>query len=887
MWRNGPAASRAGASGRSLQSDVSSAPERPSSAERADPLADYRRKRDPGATTEPAGEAEAARSGETWRGVFVVHLHDATRRHFDLRLERGGVLASFAVPHGPSLDPEVKHLAVETEDHPLEYARYEGVIPEGNYGAGSMICWDVGEVRYLEKSAEQGSRDGKIDFVLAGHKLRGRFALVRLKKSAKGKDWLLFKKKDSWARTGPENDGLAGQPRSVLSGLTVDERQRAPELAAAAEAEARALGAPPGEVDGRRLSPMLCASAEPGTMPEAGYVYELKLDGVRVVADKRGDQVALTYRSGRDATAAYPEVERALQTVAAERVVLDGEVVAFGDDGLPSFQRLLQRVHGRGGLSPRGAWPTPAVRYVVFDVLALGPYDLRGLPWHARRELLHVVLPGAGIARALEHVEGRGAQLLEFCRARHLEGLVAKRRDAPYREGPRRTDDWLKVKCERVESFVVVGYTTGKGRTRLGALDLASHEAGRLVLRGKVGSGLDERTIDVLLERLAPLVVEKPVFEGEPAEAPLGRTFVKPELVVSVRFLGWSEDGALRFPVFRGMDPDREPQDCVAGPHGEQPGDSLVPAAGREAVVQRRVTLTNPDKLFWPKDGLTKGDLFRYYENVAPVLLPYLRDRPVALVRYPDGIEGKSFFQWNVPFGLPSWIRHVALDERETGGRKRVFLVDDLDALRAVANLGAIPLHVLACREGSLESCDFGVVDFDVDRASLAAAVKLARTLREILESIGLAGFAKTSGQDGLHVLVPLGPGASFETAQALTALLGRLVTERHPDLATMELRKDKRGARVFVDVGQTGRRRTIVAPYSARAYPGGRVSTPLTWDEVEEGLDPGRFTLRTVPERVARRGDPMAPLLGARPDLAMAVAMLGQVLAEQRSPRH
>lgn len=841
-----------------------------------DKLTTYRKKRDLGVTTEPAGEADTGAAAETRYGSFVVHLHDATRRHYDLRIERGGVLASFAVPHGPTLDPGEKRLAVETEDHPLEYVDFEGIIPEGNYGAGPMICWDRGDIRYLETSAEQGTKDGKLDFILAGYKLRGRFALVRLKKSAKGRDWLLIKKKDAHAESDPTKDIRETQPRSVLSGLTVDELEHAHDIAQAAEARAKALGAPRGDVDGRKLSPMLCGTSENGVVPSSGYVFELKLDGVRIVADKRGSDVALTYRSGRDTTAAYPEVERAVRALSADRIVLDGEIVTFDENGLPSFQRLLQRVHARGRPALRGALPLP-VFYVVFDVLALGPYDLRPLPWHARHEILAAILPGGGILRALDHLDNHGEKLLEFCRGRHLEGIVAKRKDAPYREGPRRTDDWLKIKCERDESFVVVGYTVGKGRTRLGALDLASYEGERLVVRGKVGSGLDERTIDLLLEKLKPLVVKDKPYEGDAGDAPLGRTFVKPEVVVTVRFLGWSDEGSLRFPVFRGVDLDRGPQDCIVGPHSKEIVET-TPSANGTAGARRRVALTNESKIFWPKDRLTKGHLYRYYEAIAPTLLPYLRDRPVILVRYPDGIEGKHFFQWNVPFGFPSWIRHVALDDKDSEGKKkRVFLVNDVDALRAVANLGAIPIHVLACREGSIDRCDFCTIDLDVDRSSLKNGVILAQTLHDILDSLGLAGFAKTSGQDGLHVLIPLGPGVTFETAQALNVLLGRLVTEKHPDLATLELRVDKRGAKVFVDIGQTGRRRTIVAPYSVRAYPGGRVSTPLTWDEVNDQLDPGLFTLQTVPERVARLGDPMALLLDARADIPRAIERLGQ----------
>ncbi len=880
-----------------------------------DRLRSYRSKRRAEATPEPPGEPPEPAdqepgpgpSGETRSGAFVVHLHDATRRHYDLRLEVGGVLASFAVPKGPGLDPSEKHLAIRTEDHPIEYVDFEGVIEPGNYGAGPMICWDRGLVRYLETSAEQGLASGKVDLVLGGYKLRGRYALVKLDKSAKGNEWLLLKKNDAFADR--EHDVRVDAPRSVLSGLTVGELARAPALVKEAEDRARALGAKEGEVDGRKVSPMLCSTldeevgAELPTAIRSGYVYELKLDGVRVVADKRDGDVALTYRSARDTTAAYPEVERAVRALAPERVVLDGEVVAFDEAGVPNFQRLAQRIHLNEKWAIGRALLSVPVVYLVFDVLALGPHDLRGLPLLARREILRRVVPGQGVIRALDYLESHGEALLDFCRARKLEGIVAKRADSPYRPGPKRTANWVKIKCERDESFVVIGYTRGnEGRSRLGALDLGAYEDGVLRVRGKVGSGLNERTIDALLAKLEPLRTKQVTFKGKLGSAPQGRTLVKPEVVVSVRFLGWSDEGLLRFPTFRGVDYDRAPEDCVAGPHdaavhlpsleaprfrkekrareaaaralGEADEEEPPASSYRGSHPLKRAVLTNQDKVFWPEEGYTKGDLCRYYEAISGALLPYLRDRPVVLVRYPDGVAGKHFFQWNVPWGFPAWIRHIPLSTADEDRKKRVFLINDLDGLLAVANLGAIPLHVLSCRAQSLEQCDFFTLDFDVDRSTLANGVTLVRELRRLLDAIGLQGFCKTSGQSGLHVLVPLGPGIGFETAHTLCGLLGRLVAQRHPDIATLERVVERRGKRVLVDVGQTGPRRTIVAPYSVRAFPGARVSTPITWEELD-GVDPSTFTIRTVPPRVEAVGDLMRGVLTARPDVPGAVKAL------------
>ncbi|HEX4517382.1 MAG TPA: DNA ligase D [Polyangiaceae bacterium] len=850
-----------------------------------DKLIKYREKRDAGASNEPTGEEHRAPITKTRQGAFVVHLHDASRRHYDLRIETGGALASFAVPKGVGLDPAQKELAIRTEDHPIEYLDFEAVIPEGNYGAGPMICWDRGLIRYLESTAEDGLVAGKLDFILTGYKLRGRWALVKLEKSEKGNEWLLIKKEDAFSTN--ESDVRAMQPRSVLSGMTVDELEKAPAMVAEAEFLAKRLGAKVGDVVGPTIAPMLCLGLDDrgGQMPTSslpaslkeGYSYELKLDGVRVIAEKRDDKVSLTYRSNRDTTAAYPEVERAMQTLAPAHVVLDGEIVTFDEKGLPNFQRLAQRIHESNEDRARWAALTVPVVYLVFDILAIGPYDLRDLPLVCRREILRKVVLGSGVLRPLDFLERGGDALLDFCRARHMEGIVAKRVDSPYRPG-KRMADWVKVKCERDESFVVIGFTRGnEGRNRLGALDLGAYQGDQLFVRGKVGSGLDEKMIDLLLKELEPLITKERMFLGKLDAAPNGRTLVQPKIVVSVRYLGWSDEGRLRFPSFRGVDYDRTPKDCTAAPPSiEEPAP---PPTSRAISSRPRLVLTNQEKVFWPKEKFTKGDLCKYYEKLSTVLLPHLRDRPVVLVRYPDGVEGKNFFQWNVPWGFPTWIRHIPLGDAEDDKKKRVFLVNDLDGLLAVANLGAIPLHVLACRAGSLDDCDFCTIDFDVGRSTLQNGVTLALELRDLLERIGLRGYPKTSGQRGLHVIIPLGPGVKFETAQMLNVLLGRLVTARHPEIATLERVVDKRGAKVLVDIGQTGRRRTIVAPYSVRAFAGATVSTPITWDEMNDALDPSKFTMRTLPDRVSQVGDLARGVLEDRPDVAAAVGALEAIV--------
>ena len=838
-------------------------------------LETYWKKRDEERTNEPFGAEPSEGVGPTWSGSFVVHLHDATRKHYDLRLERGGVLLSFAVPHGPTLDPAKKHLAIQTEDHPVEYLDFEAVIPDGNYGAGPMIVWDRGRVAYRETSAEDGLVRGKLDFDLAGYKLRGRFALVRTKRDPK--EWLLLKKEDSFASK--TRDVTVEEPRSVLSGLTVEELGRAVKIQGELEERAKSLpGARAGRPDGTKIVPMLCATTNVA-LDDPGMIYELKLDGMRILAQKDGDKVTLTNRKLRDYTAVLPEIARAMAALPARRAVLDGEVVAFDAAGRPNFNRVAQRIHLTRHHDIRLQMVETPVVLMVFDVLAFGDTDLMGVPLVHRKALLRDLLHGAGVLRMLDHLEGHGQPLLDFCRANRLEGLVAKKMSARYEPGPKRGGDWVKVKCERDDDFVVVGISRGEGnRKELGALDLATYSAGKLVHRGKVGSGLDEKSIALLLQRLLPLAVPERQAEGEYLPAPAGRVHVKPEMVVSVHFLGWSDDGHVRFPVFRGIRDDMGPKDCTAAPHGVDALEEAAgaPEAGKPAIREapRKVHVTNRAKVLFPEDGYTKGQLCAYYESIAPAILPYLKDRPVALLRYPDGIHGKSFYQWNVPMGVPTWVQ-TAYIPHDDGQDRHVFLINDVETLLVVANLATIPIHMLASRGSAREECEFFTIDLDVELATFADGVVLARSLKGMLDALGLPGFLKTSGQSGLHVLVPLGPGVPYEAAKMLTELVGRLLTQRHPDRATMERVIAKRGPRVFVDTGQTGRSRTIVAPWAVRAKPGAPVSMPLRWDELSDRLDPGVFNIRTARARFDEVGDPMAGLLTERPDVAAAIGKL------------
>lgn len=858
----------------------------------------YLEKRDPGRTNEPFAVLPRV-PGETWQGSFVIHQHDATRMHYDLRLQIGGVLESFAVPKGITLDPVEKHLAMHTEEHPLDYLHFEAVIPDGNYGAGPMIVWDEGRVTFLDKSGEEGLREGKLDFVLAGYKAVGRYALIatgrrkkeRNARGANASEWLLVKKPDSFAKPGPRL--TEARPRSVESGLTVEELPRKDELVRDLlvrfrEAGSRSLTAP-----SPFRAPMVAHVFEaPLTDPD--YLYELKLDGARLVAHKDGGHVRLFYRSGREATGSFPELARALSLHPGDRFVLDGEVVHFDEGGRPNFSRMSTRFSAHRGPDVERARAEVPVVYLVFDLLEFEGEDLRGIPLRTRKTLLREVVRGDGRVVALSHIEERGDRLLAFCEEQGLEGIVAKRASSRYVHGPDKTLDWAKIKRAADDDFVVVGFTKGKGnRGALGALLLGSFEGTTLVYRGRVGSGFTDRELTRALESLLPHRTEESPLALAPEDV-RDPTWLTPTLVARVRHHGFTPDGHLRAPVFEGFQPDRAPESCRAAPvdredlleretaargqrtpsKPESSGATAPRIAGAERVV-----LSNLEKVFWPSEGFTKRDLLEYYANVAPALLPFLRDRPVVLVRYPDGIEGKNFYQWRAPDGTPTWIETLDLyDEEkrsERGTGKSVFVLNDLDSLLHVINLGCIPLHVLAARRQAPERCEFLTIDFDLGERPLADGVRLALGLGEILEDLRLVGYPKTSGQRGLHVLVPLGAGVPFEAAKILTELLGRLVVGRFPELSTMERRKEKRGDRVYVDTGQTGRSRTIVAPYSVRAYPGARVSTPLRFRELHLALDPGLFTIETVPARVESEGDLLADFFERTIELDAALRTL------------
>ena len=814
--------------------------------------------------------------------MFVVHQHDATRMHWDLRLEIDGVLCSWAVPKEPSLDPDDKRLAVKVENHPLEYVHFEAVIPSGNYGAGPMICWDRGLFRPLVDPA-QGLLDGEIKFELYGYKLVGSFTLVHTGKGTRGKfsgrgsnDWLLIKKRDEHA----ERFLAKGKPMadaSVLSGLTIDELyERAPRHQAVVQALADAK-VPKKKLELTSFEPMLCQTAE-SAFSSKDWLYELKWDGFRMMAHGGAGQAKLRYRSGLDPTDRYPEITSAVRAMPIPDLILDGEIVALDAEGKPDFHKLSFRgqMHRTSEIA-RAALSSP-VTYMVFDVLGAAGHDLRGLPLVERKALLERILPKLGPLRLSEHIPEHGEALLEQVVARGMEGVVAKKANSPYRS--KRSPDWLKMKKDPEADFAVCGYTAPKGtRTGLGALHLCVRVESQWVWAGKVGSGLDDKLLAQLTEELSQKPRWKPTFPRP--EASGDALWIEPELVVQVRYREWPEDSSLRFPVFERLRRDKSAMECTmpARRTGEaSPSKEPRPEDSLELVVDsqvREMRMSNPKKVFWKDEQITKGDLIDYYRAVSPYLLPYLKDRPTVLTRYPDGIDGDMFYQKDMPDWVPPWLRTTTLWSEHSQREIHYVLIDDADGLAFIANLASIPIHCWASRIADLERPDWTIIDLDPKNAPREHVVPLALAIHRLCDDIGLPNFVKTSGQSGLHVLIPLGGQCTFEQARTLAYLIGLIIERQHPGMATTLRNPNARGGRVYLDWGQNAHGQLLVAPYSVRPVAGAPVSMPLEWHEVVPDLDAKQFNLRNAMERITSRHDPIAPVLELRPDLAAALTAL------------
>jgi bifunctional non-homologous end joining protein LigD len=787
----------------------------------------YRAKRDFAVTPEPAsGDGDSGGHGR-----FVIQEHSATRLHWDLRLERDGVLVSFAIPKGLPEAPRENRLAVRTEDHPLEYLEFKGEIPKGQYGAGTMTIWDQGTYECLKWEPR------KIEVWLHGERVDARYALFPIDKEDPPKDWMIHRMDP------PADPGLEPMPA--------------------------------------RIKPML---ARPGQLPsdERQWAFEIKWDGVRAIAYSQPGELRLQSRNLLDITDSYPELARLNRALSSHRAVLDGEIVAFDSEGRPSFSALQPRMHvGSRTQAKRLAAATP-VTYVIFDLLWLDGHSLMKLAYLERRERLTALELGGESWQTPEHVIGQGSALLQASREQGLEGIVAKRLDSIYEPGAR-SRHWIKVKSFGRQEFVVGGWMPGKGKRResIGALLLGVHEpTGELRYVGRVGSGFSERELDRLSGLLAPLRRASSPFTAGP-EPPRDAVFVEPRLVAEVEFAEWTRTGSLRQPSYKGLREDKRAEEVVRedapdppAPSGEssepQAALSLPPKPAKSAIVTvegRELKLSNLDKVLYPKTRFAKRDLIEYYAAIAPTMLPHLQGRALTVTRWPDGVQGKSFFQKQTPAHAPDWVRTVTLPSE----RKPIdyTLVEDLATLVWLANLAAIELHTPLARAEQVDRPTTLVFDLDPgEPATIVECCRVASQLHSMFENLGLQSFAKTSGSKGLQLYVPLNsPDVTFEQTKPFARAVAELFEQTEPDLVVSRMTKSRRKGKVLIDWSQNDRNKTTVCAYSLRATERPTASTPVAWEEVAAALDAGDpkllvFEADAVLERVAERGDLFAPVL-------------------------
>jgi len=833
----------------------------------SDRLEAYRRKRSAGATPEPFASATP---GDEKGRLFVVQKHRARRLHYDLRLEWGGTLLSWAVPRGFSRNPKDQRLAVHVEDHPVEYANFEGIIPKGNYGAGAVIVWDRGTWIPLD-DPDQAMERGILHVEFRGYKLRGVWILVRTGKE--GNEWLLRKKADEWSR---EEEGDAFPEESILSGLLVEElfegHSRASEVREALER----LGAPRKRVDPSKVSFMLAETAE-APFTSKDWLFELKFDGYRVLAARSSEgEPLLLSRNGHDVTDTYPDVARPMKALPYEGIVLDGELVVFDVEGRPHFESLQKRSQTRRRLDIEHGTIALPVTLQAFDLLGFEDFDLRPLPLIERKALLARLVPRVGALRYTDHIPEAGEAMYAKVQEMGLEGIMAKESVSAYRSG--RSSRWLKIPTEREADFVICGFTRPKGaRDGFGALHLGGYDGETLRYAGRVGTGFGNALLTQLGKRLEAIRRENPPCAGDLPRSK-DHVWVDPKLVAQVRYKTWTEQGMLRHSVFVRLRDDKSPRECIH-PRVSVAAHEVEPPAPPPAV-EKHVKLTRLEKVFWPKEGYTKGDLIAYYRAVSGWLLPYLRNRPLVLTRYPDGIEGESFYQKNAPDFVPDWIERVSIWSEDTQKDIDYLVCNDVETLVYVANSGSIPLHIWPSRVASLQNPDWCILDLDPKGAPFENVVALARAIHELALEIELETFVKTSGSTGIHVLIPLGGVCTYEQSRMLGQLVSKIIESRHGDMATTTRTISARQGKVYLDFLQNRRGQLLVSPFSVRPLPGAPVSTPLAWKEVTPKLDATAFTIKTVPARLERLSvDPMASLLTTKPDLVSALERLAALL--------
>ena len=874
-------------------------------------LSEYRRKRKFGETPEP----EPRTSPPISSNRFVVQKHDATRLHYDFRLEIDGALKSWAVPKGPSLNPGDKRLAMETEDHPLDYAGFEGVIPEGNYGAGPVIIWDRGT--YMVEgngSASEQYRRGEIKLALQGERLRGSFVLVKLQRNeGKGKPWLLIKHRDAMAD--PHWD-IESIPGSVKSGRDLKEVEEG------LPASASTLATRPDQLDGaerrkmpRFIHPMLSTLVDkPFSRRE--WIFEIKWDGVRALAWIETGGVELHSRTGRVITRQYPDLASLPERVRARTAILDGEIVTLDESGRSSFERLQSRMNVQ--TVTEALQRQAPVTYYIFDLLYYDGYDLRAVPLVQRKELLRSAVTFGGRFVYADHQAEKGKELFEVAQEQGLEGIIGKRATSLYSET--RSPDWVKFKITRTVDAVVGGYTAPRGsREHFGALLAGLYEGEDLRYIGSVGTGFNEKTQREVYKSLKAIESETCPFALQPKTKEKSY-WVKPELVARIKYANWTQERNLRAPVFVTLLDDHNPLEsrfdvetpapaaqALRSAEAEAPppaakavrGRLRHSAAGSQVLTDRAeieqelfegksenvsieidghpLRLSNLNKVYFPESGYTKRDLFAYYYRIGPNILPFLKNRPAVLRRYPDGITGDAFFQKDAGEHVPDWMETAMVPSEEKRGEIPYFLANDLASLLYLTNLGCIDHNVWSSCRDDLDHPDYVFFDLDPSEGTeFAVVVDIAEAVLEELTGLKMKTFLKTSGATGFHLYVPLEREYTFEQVRTFAEIVGRLVAAKMPKQVTHQRIIAKRPpGTVMIDAFQNAYGRPLAAAYAVRAFPKAPVSAPVTPRELRKSLQPDRLNIKSILGRIQKQGDLWADFWKSRQRLEDAIARL------------
>lgn len=815
-------------------------------------LEKYHTKRKFSMTLEPEGKRENTENSD----IFVVQKHAARRLHFDFRLAVDGVLRSWAIPKGLP-KPGEKHLALMVEDHPWEYQDFEGIIPKGNYGAGRVIIWDKG--KYLLKGEPNNSlmkqkiQKGEFSFSLFGEKVQGNFTMVKIKDEKNS--WLLIGKDLKFKKN-------ADQESSVLSGKKIEEIFEK-DFDFLEFSDADKIRMPD------FISPMT-ASLQREPFDNKDWYFEIKWDGYRIIARKQKNKIELISRNRNRFTGNFPSIAEALRNFDHD-FIIDGEIVVVDENGKTSFQMLQNYLKERKGI----------VLFYVFDILYLDGFELIKVPFEQRRRFLEKLIRGNKFIKVSEALKEKGISLMSEVAKIGGEGIIAKKNSSLYYPGVR-TENWLKIKRVLAQEAVICGFTQPKGgRKKFGALVLGLYENQKLVYIGHAGGGFDEKMLADVHEKMLPLVRKKSPFERIPkTNSPV--TWIKPELVCEVKFSEWTKEGIMRQPIFQGLRIDKSAEEVKREIPQEKEKQKIkknvLPNSGDKEIIidGKKIMLTNLEKIYWPDDGYTKKDLIEYYSKMAKYVLPFLKDRPQSLNRFPNGIKEKNFFQKDMK-NLPAWVKTLNIYAESEGKNINYMLCQNEADLIYMANLGCIEINVWNSRKNNLENPDYMVFDIDPQNLPFSEAVKVAKEAKKILDKLQLSSFCKTSGQRGLHILVPLKDKYSYVQVRQFAQLVSILINKKLPMITSLERKPHLRKNKVYLDYLQNKKGQTMASAYCLRPKPGAPVSTPLLWSELTSGLNPKKFNIKTILKRIKKTGNPWQDFFKSekRADLDRALVLL------------